>query len=320
MYYNVYVAESVTRQGRSYISCSIMLFESLLANNVKFNNLDEVITFIHNVVNEKPKRKYDDSLILDRNITVEETFFKICTTVDMTLWIPTDKQLSLIWDYLITLSQEDINRLYYKNNIYMFCDNKVLSDLLIKILCLLDEPFMNPNKPPKCINNELNILVDLIKEYVYYAHFYIDKLDRIEYMQRDIVAICDTDSTIISFDAWYRFLLEKTYKVPMKLKQRKYNIVDLVMKDKYELREMVDYVDEEPVYDYNFYTDEVMEIQRSINMCEIIPQDNLKYSIINIIAYICSELIIDYLNEYTKLTGSYQEGVKCRMVMKNNVI
>ena len=124
-----------------------------------------------------------------------------------------------------------------------------------------------------------------------------------------------TDSTIISFDAWYRFLLNKTYNIPMKLKQRKYNIVDLVMKDKYELREMVDYVDEEPVYDYNFYTDEVMEIQRSINMCEIIPQDNLKYSIINIIAYICSELIIDYLNEYTKLTGSYQEGVKCRMVI-----
>ena len=54
-----------------------------------------------------------------------------------------------------------------------------------------------------------------------------------------------------------------------------------------------------------------------IEPCKIIPQDSLKYSIINTIAYICSDLIVDYLNEYTKLTGSYEEGVKCKMIMKN---
>ena len=54
-----------------------------------------------------------------------------------------------------------------------------------------------------------------------------------------------------------------------------------------------------------------------IEPCKIIPQDSLKYSIINMIAYICSDLIVDYLNEYTKLTGSYEEGVKCKMIMKN---
>ena len=73
----------------------------------------------------------------------------------------------------------------------------------------------------------------------------------------------------------------------------------------------------EPEYDYNFYTDEVIEIKKLIEPCKIIPQESLKYSIINIIAYICSDLIVDYLAEYTKLTGSYVEGVKCRMIMKN---
>lgn len=317
LYYNVFVAEAVTRQGRSYISCSIMLFESLLANNVKFNNVDEIITFIHNVISEKPNRKYDDSLILDRNITLEEAFYKVCNTIDMSIWIPTDKQLCLIWEYMVTLSQEDLNRIYYKNNIYSFCDLPVLSDLLVKILCTLDEPFMDPNNPPECIKEDLDILVSLVKEYVYYPHFYIDKLDRIEYMQRDIVIICDTDSTIISFDAWYRFLLQKTYNVPMKLTQRKYDMVDLIEYDDNGKKIMVDYVNVKPEYDYNFYTDEVTEKYRKLDMCKIIPQDNLKYSIINIIAYICSDLVIDYLCEYTKLTGSYEEGVKCRMIMKN---
>ena len=91
LYYNVYVAESVTRQGRSYISASITLFESFLANNIKFNNLNEVITFIHNIVEEKNERVFDDRVILDRNITLGEAFYKVMNTVDMMNWIPTEK-------------------------------------------------------------------------------------------------------------------------------------------------------------------------------------------------------------------------------------
>ena len=72
LFYNIYVAEAVTRQGRSYISCSIMLFEAFLGGNTKFNSLNEVITFIHNVVNEKNERKLLDSYILDRNISVSQ--------------------------------------------------------------------------------------------------------------------------------------------------------------------------------------------------------------------------------------------------------
>ena len=109
--YNIYVAEAVTRQGRSYISCSIMLFESLLSNNVKFNNLNELITFIHNVENEKNNRTYLDEVFLDRNITIEECFFKLLNTADMMIWVPTEKEMGLVWEYLCGLSQEDINRL-----------------------------------------------------------------------------------------------------------------------------------------------------------------------------------------------------------------
>lgn len=316
--YNLYVAEAITRQGRSYISCSIMLFESLLSNNVKFNNLNEVITFINNVEHEKPNRKFIDNSILDRNITLEECFFKVMNTADMMIWIPTEKEMSLVWDYLEGLSQEDINRIYYKNNLYTFCELPIINDLIIKILKLLNVPFMSPNEPPEIIKDDLDILVTLIKEYVYYPHFYIDKLDRIEYMQRDIVCVSDTDSTIISFDAWYRFVLNKVYNIDMPIKHKKFNMVNLIDQDEFgdkPKKIMCEIV--EPELDYNFYTDEVIEIKKLIEPCKVIPQDSLRYSIINIIAYICSDLIVDYLNEYTKLTGSYEDGVKCKMIMKN---
>ena len=104
----------------------------------------------------------------------------------------------------------------------------------------------------------------------------------------------------------------------MPIKREKFDMVKVVKADEFgdlPLREMCEIV--EPRFDYDFYTDETIELQRLIEPCKIIPQDSLKYSIINIIAYVCSALVVDYLAEYTKLTGSYVEGVKCRMIMKN---
>lgn len=312
MIYNLYVAEAVTRQGRSYISCSIMLFESLLSNNVKFNSLNEVITFINNVEHERPNRNCIDSAMLDRNITLEECFFKVMNTVDMTIWYPTEKEMSLVWDYLQGLGQEDLNRIYYKNNLYTFCDLPLISGLIIKILSLLEIPFMNPNDPPENIRADLDTLVLLIKEYVYYPHFYIDKLDRIEYMQRDIVCVSDTDSTIISFDAWYRYVLDKVYNIDMPIKHKKFDAIDVINEV-----DNPSYESEETELDYDFYTDEIIEVKKIVDPSKVVPQETLKYAIINIMAYVCSDLIVDYLNEYSKLSGSYVEGVKCRMVMKN---
>ena len=191
LFYNIYVAEAVTRQGRSYISCSIMLFEAFLGGNSKFNSLNEVITFIHNVVSEKNERKLLDEYILDRNITRAECFYKLLNDADLMIWVPTEKEMVLLWERLEGLNQEDINRLYYKNNLYMFAELPVVNDLNIKILQELKTPFMTPNNVPEEIQDDLDTLTQMMKEYVYYKYPYIDKLDRIEYMQRDIVCVSD---------------------------------------------------------------------------------------------------------------------------------
>lgn len=321
MYYNVYTAEAITRQGRSYISCSIMLFESLLANNVKFNSVNEIIVFINNIKSESGIRKYNDYSILDRNIDVDECFIKIMDTVDMSVWAPTEDEMARVYEYIAGLSQEDLNRVYYKNNLYEFFDNTFMTNLLNDTLATLENPFMDPNDPPEEAKSKLDNIVDLIKEYVYYGYFYIDKLDRIEYMQRDVVAICDTDSTIISFDAWYRFALNKTYNNRnIKIRNMKHDMCTIVKPDEFgdiPKRPMCEYV--EPECDYDFYTDEVIEMKKYIEPCKLSPQEGLRYSIINIIAYVCSNLVVDYLDRYCKACGS-GDGGKCKMVMKNEFL
>ena len=61
-YYNFYVAAAVTAQGRSLNSAMALFFESFLANNVPFGSLNEVITFIHQTINDP--YQFDDRQIL----------------------------------------------------------------------------------------------------------------------------------------------------------------------------------------------------------------------------------------------------------------
>jgi len=318
LFYNIFLADSVTFSARSSISSSIMLFEAFLANNVKFNSLNEVITFISNVCREKPERIFSDSIVIGKQITAEQCFFKIMRTADPMLWIPTENELSLVWDIIRSLHPQDINRLYYKNNLYDVFDLPMISELTIAILQELDHPYVDPNSPPEEIRDDLDLLTSIIKEFVYYRYPYIDKFDRIEYMPRDVVVLSDTDSTIISFDAWYRFMLEKVQGIDIPLARRKYDLYTLIHPDddgKRPDRQLYELVPMET--DYNFYTDEVIEVKKKRELYKLIPQESLRYAIINIMAYICSNLVLDYLKCYCDANHSNLEGDKCHLMINN---
>ena len=80
IYYNLYVACSTTAQGKSCNAAAALFFESFLNNNVPFGSMNELVTFIHNVITEE--RYYSDADILDDNITFEECFYNS--------WLPQD--------------------------------------------------------------------------------------------------------------------------------------------------------------------------------------------------------------------------------------
>lgn len=315
--YNIYVAASITAQGRSLISSATMFFEMFLANNVKFASLEEIFTFINNIKREKPKRQYDDKLILDRNITIEECFAKIILTTGdfrkgMIKWIPDEKDMELIWLAINRLSQEDINRIYYKNNLYEFFNNKSMTKALRIIMDKMETPFLNPNEAPEEIRVELETLLSLVREYVFYNYQIIDRIDRNKHMVKTVAVISDTDSAIVSFDAWYHFVLGKISGMNLKINEESTNKAF----EKFLNTRFSDTPDELEL-DFDFIQDKIIQVPKKRDVIKFMTNNTLKFSILNIIAYLCSNLVADYMLAYTKSNHSYADGKKCLIIMKN---
>lgn len=310
IFFNLYIAEATTQQGASYTKSMMLAFESFLANNVLFGSLNEIIHYIDNVCTERPERKYKDLDILDRNITVAECFYKLMSMCGFDGYYPDDRDMNIVWEILCNASQEDINRIFYKNNLYHFMDNATMTNMMRAILCKLETPFMNPNKPNKEIAVEMDAFWDIMSEYVYYHYMYIDRVGRLDTMIRKVCIIADTDSSIISLDAWYRYNAAKYAEVPMTIKHTLY---EPFFKEEYDefgdpvLTKPFEIVEEET--DFDFLTNETYVSGYKLAKPFIIdPQEGFRYSIINIIAYCLSKMIVDYMNRYCMNSNSVNSG------------
>lgn len=319
IFYNFEVAASITRQGRASITASIMLFESFLANNIKFGSLNEVIMFIDHIVLMKPTRQYEDHRILDRDISIQEVFDKLMSSCGYR-WKPDHTEANIIWRILHQLSQFHLNRLYYKNNIYAFFNNTEPKDFLLELLYSLDSPFIDPNSPPPTIKDRLDVLVDMVKEYIYYPYQIIDKIERVETLYRQIDLVTDTDSCIICLNPWYEYVADLTKDLDIDLKHYELDMIGLLNKE--NPNDASDLMEESKTeYIYDFRNKEILERKRLVDPFKIIPEDAMRYSIINILAYIISKLLRDYFdrisikNNVTNDTHNF-----CLMNMKNEFL
>ena len=131
-----------------------------------------------------------------------------------------------------------------------------------------------------------------------------------------------TDSCIISLDAWYRYGLDKIKDVDLKIKHEQLHAVEYVDVDDFgdpiKPRRAMERVDDET--DYSFYDDEVVKMKKLINPLKIIPQEGVRYSIINIISHCLGNIVNDYMERYTKNSNSYKEGKECLINMKNEFL
>lgn len=347
--YDANVSPAVTSTGRSLISSAIMCFEGFLGNNVKFGSLNDILIFIDNVRREYTKWKYNDSNILSKSgyVSSTECFNKLIMNCGYK-YIPSSDDMDIVWKIIQNCNQIELNRLFYKNNLYCFMDLPISRNLMIKIVTNMQRPYIEPSNPPEEIVEDLNLLRDLLIEYVFYCYQYMDRMIRNKNMVKSVSIVSDTDSSFVSLDAWYNYNLQylKDYDCPILHQQidvykmieasdyqwknteaqRWYNAVDKyplvtfakrnefgdIDSSEYQAIEFID-----APKDYDFYNEEVINKKRSIDALKIIPQDNLKFALINIMCYILSSVINLYMIDFTKQSGSYRADELCRINMKN---
>lgn len=319
--YNINVATSITTQGREMVSTATMLFEMFLAGNVKFGSLDELMEFIDHIISETPDRKYNDFDVLDNVYAVakEDLFAKLVLDCGY-IWIPNDEELDIIWKTINHLSQYDINRIYYKNNLYEFAENSKVMNRVRNILHKLDRPLLTSSSVPDNVKDDLQEFCNLLFEYVYYGYMVIDRIDRCNNMIKSVTMISDTDSTIISVDAWYRFVSEH-------IKGESFRVAgyDGIPIDKIESIEDPIYF-EEKKYDYNFRTDEIVELAHTTDPELITSYDSMRYTIINILVYCLDRMINEYMkkacinNNSVQIYDGKAYSRDCRIIMKNEFL
>lgn len=296
-----------------------MMFESFLSNSVKFGSLDEVLVFINNV--RKEKREFPDEVYVDNPIDVVDCFAKVIDSCGY-LWMPNDNELDIIWKTINNLGQRDLNRIYYKNNLYEFCSNSIMKKMIINMMKKLDEPFFNPLKVPENLVDDLEMFAKILGEYVFYDKMIIDRIDRCDNMMKSIIMISDTDSCIVSLDAWYRFVLQMIEGQDIKI--RKYDpisIFDFIEKD--EFGDIVNKEVIQPFKEYgmderfDFDNDEIRYQKHIINPFEILPQDYIRWSIVNLLAFVIDKFINRYMLQFTKNNHSWAPEKPCKIIMKN---
>jgi len=237
--YSKWSAPATTGTAQSVISTCESTIEAFLGNNYLFINVSECIGWMNYIrsCNIKPDKWLT-------HVTKQDLFDRITS-----MFLDYDKKYdSIIIKYINSCNDDEVDILFYKNNIDKFIINnpyiietyrKVFDNLNIRsevsnineipskfivdnnlvnqsdsvIIKKYNESvevdqFLNPNKIPSTIKTEMEILIENFKKYVYVDRIIVDKIMRLKNFKREVVRIVDTDSCIIQMDTITNLLKE----------------------------------------------------------------------------------------------------------------
>lgn len=199
-FYNLYCAVSTTATGQSLISTAMCTFENFFSDNVKFIDYDDFAVYVNNIVNEE--YTIDDSFLDDKSI--EDVFYRLRKKF---IYFRQNYEYPIM-HILEGLNQQDLNKLYYKNNLYEFCRLPKIKKMLFNLTSKTND-FLDPNDIPDNIHKDLEIFWNYLNNFVVYNYFAFNRIGRLNCDPRDTVCTIDTDSNMLTLSPWVDFMLEE---------------------------------------------------------------------------------------------------------------
>lgn len=198
-FFNIYTAAAVTTTGQALISTTEQAFEAFLSGGYKYASNNEVFMFMTNVIKEK--KKTPSTFLADVAIP------HVVERLKNLFYSPEDCDEQSIFNFLMGCTQDEINRIFYKNNLYVFCSLPKIFNIIERILVTVDE-FIDPNKVPESIQKDVKKFYSYIQEFVLYNHSSNSRVNRVKTDTRQSVAHVDTDSNMIYLYPWVEFCFQ----------------------------------------------------------------------------------------------------------------
>lgn len=318
--FNNDIAASVTLTGRGLISIAGTQIEMFLNNNVKYEDMNDII----NAFDEVQRHTILNVGFLESNnvnITIEKCFEKILNSCinNISGWFPNDYDKNFILNYLNSFPQQVLNIFYYKNNLFEFIKLPKVKDIIIKMYMTLDKPYINPLEPPEEIKVDLDYLYSLIYDFVYYKNIINNAILKYSNMIRSVNIITDTDSCIVCFNNWYKLLCDIVSEAKMKPSAESIDYSTLVKGEvkafsKYTFPKRFNFK-EEKVEDNDILNDKPQ-------LFTFENKDGHRFSLLNFGSYILGNIINDYVERYVDNCNAFitNEDKQCLMVLKNEFL
>ena len=201
--YNKYTAASTTGTAQSLISTTGISFEAFIGNNVKFKTFSECMVFMMNIISEE----YTLPELSIRKCSDREVIYNMMVdNFEKKVFDPSVHE-DILREFIGTLDTEALTKIYYKNHIYEFLSNDCIMEILQSAFNKM-ENFNNPNNVPDIIKDDMALLWEYCKEYVFYNHAYNERINRLKNDKRKVVKLIDTDSNLVYVQPWVDFLEE----------------------------------------------------------------------------------------------------------------
>lgn len=219
IFFSIDCGASITYSGELIIMTAISIFERFLSNNIKFYSLSDMIVYSDNILSENYEIDNEYKISFKKNISKTDLYKYL---INHYYEVESQKQVNykmnnndIIAKYINKLNQYERNKIYYKNNFMEFLDNCLIevdgeTDELVDYFELIFEgKFLDPNNPDEEYKENLDSILSVIKDYVFYNYQNFFKYWECHDGERNTVLTVDTDSNFLYLGPYYDFFERK---------------------------------------------------------------------------------------------------------------
>jgi DNA polymerase family B len=197
-FFNENFGPSITYNGVVIITTAVNAFETFMSNNFTFRTLNDVMTYFKNVMDQH----YSYPEVIDRHISKKELLNYVIGKWES----KTQFEVNMVAEVIRGMEQSEVDRIYYKNNLYEFFENSAVQELLGGVV---DKGFLNPEDPPEGVKEPIETLWGWLNDWVLYNHLNFYRFQNANEKMRKTVLVVDTDSNFLMLDPFYKYFKSK---------------------------------------------------------------------------------------------------------------